>query len=167
MLLVCVRIVFSDTMSWLAISGPSRSVASSRSTSISRSLSGSSKPSPDGGGTDRRATGECGARGGRVAAGSPATAWYTRRVGSLCCLTDLTRRLMGRLAAHREARAVSRDVAHRPLLAVWLCLAEHLVGQVRDVAVAKQQVAQPFHPLVALGPAEVGVGDFAGSVAQV
>ena len=43
MFLVWVRRVLSDTTSWRAISGPSRSVPSSRSTSSSRSLSGSIK----------------------------------------------------------------------------------------------------------------------------
>ena len=44
MCLVCVRTVLSDTTSSRAIAGPSRSEASRRSTSSSRSLSGSTRP---------------------------------------------------------------------------------------------------------------------------
>ena len=44
MFFVCVRTVFRDTTSSRAISGPPRSVASSRSTSSSRSLNGSISP---------------------------------------------------------------------------------------------------------------------------
>jgi len=44
MFLVCVRMVFSDTVSSRAMSGPLRSVRSNRSTSSSRLLSGSTRP---------------------------------------------------------------------------------------------------------------------------
>ena len=61
----------------------------------------------------------------------------------------------------------SADVNPRPAQRIWLGLPQHLARDRRRVALAERQELQQVDDRVAFGPAEVGVRDLAGRVADV
>ena len=130
-------------------------------------------------------------RGGEVA-GPELASWGRRRCGRRTPAGGGRRGRSGRRAGGRPpprarrppgdpARAPSPSLAHssvarssRPTPRGWragarvrLGLAQDLVRHRRDVALAEQDVADQVLERVALGPAEVGVRDLPGRVAQV